>query len=121
MNESIETQTADIYSFCQPAGLLHDTIPTPSKSSKVGLVVSLGLWDISLQERQERICVGRSGSGVAGVSGGGRRSGYWFGRVILGKFRCEVGGKGGSLRWGWGGELFYGTDMVTGSLRRGHE
>jgi len=85
------------------------------------LVVSLGLGDISLQERQECVCVGRSGSNVASIGGGGGRSGNGFGRVILGEFRCEVGGKGGSLGWGWSGELFYGTDVVIGSLSRGHE
>jgi len=75
VDESIEIQIANIYSFCQPAGLLHDTTPIPpSKSSRVGLVVSLGIWDIDLQERQERVCVGRSRSDVASLSGGGGRS-----------------------------------------------
>ena len=51
-----------------------------------GLVVSLVLWYISLQERHESVCIGRSGSDVDGVSSGGGRSGNQFGRVILGGF-----------------------------------
>jgi len=42
-------------------------------------------WDVSLQEQQECVCISRSGSGVAGVSGGGG-SGNRFGRVVLGEF-----------------------------------
>jgi len=39
-DKSIEMEIVDLYSFCQPAGLLHDTTPTPpSKSSRVCLVV----------------------------------------------------------------------------------
>jgi len=49
-------------------------------------MVGLGLGDIGYQERQECICVGRSGSDVAGVSDGGGGSGNGFGRVILGEF-----------------------------------
>jgi len=33
---------------------------------------------------------------VAGISGGGRKSGNWLGGVVLCGFRSEVGGKGGS-------------------------
>ena len=81
------------------------------------------LWDISLQERQERVSPGRSRSNVVGVigGGGGGRSGHGFRRVVLGEFRSEVGGEGGSLGWSGSRELFYGTDMVISGLRRGAE
>jgi len=69
-------------------------------------VESLGHWDISLRGRLGRACVGRSGSNVSSISGDGRRGGNRFGRILLGEFRCEVGGKGWSLRWSGGGELF---------------
>jgi len=49
-------------------------------------MVSLVLWDISLQERQEWVGIRRSGSDVVGVSSGGGRSGNRLGRVILGEF-----------------------------------
>ena len=49
-------------------------------------MVSLVLWDISLQEREECVGIGRSGSDVGGVGGGGGRSGNGFGSVILGEF-----------------------------------
>ena len=65
-------------------------------------MASLAHWDISLQERLERVCVGCSGSNVVSISGDGRWSGNRFGRIILGEFRCE----GRSLRWSGGGELF---------------
>jgi len=80
--------------------------------------MSFGLWDISLQERQECVSFGRSGGNVAGIGGGGGRSGDGFRRVVLGEFRGEVGGEGRSLWWGGSGELFYGTDVIIGSLRR---
>ena len=36
-DESIATKNANFYSFCRPAGLLHDTVPTPpSKPGRVG-------------------------------------------------------------------------------------
>lgn len=80
------------------------------------------LWDISLQERQERVSPGRSRSNVVGViGGGGGRSGHGFRRIVLGEFRSEVGGEGGSLGWSGSRELFYGTDMVISGLRRGAE
>jgi len=82
-------------------------------------MVSLALWDVSLQERQECVRVGRFDSGVAGVSGGGGRTGNGFGRVIRGESRCEVGGRDGSLRWSESEELVYGTKGVIGKLRRG--
>ena len=50
------------------------------------LMVSLAISDISLQERQECVCVGRSESDVAGVSSGGGRSGNGFDRIILSEF-----------------------------------
>ena len=116
----METQIANFYCsvnprdhYMRPYQLLH------RNRAESGLMVSLGLWDISLQERQECVCVGRSGSDVAGVGSGGGRSGNGLGRVILGEFRCEVGGKDGGLGWSRSGELFYGTDVVIGSLRRG--
>ena len=95
MCEPLETQNANIYSFCQPAGLLHDIVPAPpSKSSAV---------------------IGRSENDVAGVSGGrGSIVSYWA------SFGARLAGVAGV--WGVGGgdgELFYGTDVVTGSLRRG--
>ena len=49
-------------------------------------MVSLVLWDISLQERQESVGVGRSMSDVTGVSSGDRWSGNRFSCVILGEF-----------------------------------
>ena len=80
------------------------------------------LWDISLQERQERISPSGSGSIVARVSGGGGgRSGHGFRRIVLGEFRSEVGGEGGSLGWSGSRELFYGTNVVIGGLRRDAE
>jgi len=76
-------------------GLIHDTGPTPpSKSGVVGSTISLALWDSSLQELQECVSVGRSGSNVAGISGGGG-SGNGFGGVVLGGFWNKVDGKGG--------------------------
>jgi len=75
VDETIEMQIADIYSFCQPAELLHDTIPTPpSNSGRVessGERLALVIWDIGLQERQEWVCVSHSGSDLAGIMGGG--------------------------------------------------
>ena len=50
---------------------------------------------------------------MSGVSGGGGRSGNGSGRIVLGKFRSKVGWEGGR------GELFYGTDVAIGRLRRG--
>jgi len=82
-------------------------------------VVGFALWDVSLQERQECVCVGRSGSDVAGVSGDGGRSGNGFGRFVLGEFWSEVGREGGTLGWSGSGELFYDTDVVIGGLGRG--
>jgi len=82
-------------------------------------MVSLTLWGVSLQERQERVGIGRPGSDVAGVGGGGRRSGNGFGRIVLCEFRFKVGSEGRSLGWSGGGELFYGTYRVISSLRRG--
>ena len=67
-------------------------------------MVSLVFGNISLQERQERVSVGRSRRDVTGISGGGGRSGNGFGGIVLGEFRSEVGGEGGSLRWSGGGE-----------------
>jgi len=52
--------------------------------AELGLMVSLALWDVNL--RQECVWVGRSGSDVAGVSGGGGRSGNGFGRFVLDEF-----------------------------------
>ena len=51
------------------------------------LMASSVLWDIRLEERQER------------VSGGGGRNGNRFRRIVLSDFRCEVGGEGRSLWW----------------------
>ena len=70
-------------------------------------MVSLVFGNISLQERQERVSVGRSRSDVTGISGGGGRSGNGFGGIVLGEFRSEVGG-GGSLRWSGDGDSFTG-------------
>ena len=62
-------------------------------------MVSLGLRNVSLQERQERVSVGRPRNDVTGISGGGGRGGNGFGCIVLGEFRSEVGGEGGSLRF----------------------
>jgi len=74
--EPLETQNANIYSFCQPAGLLHDIVPAPpSKSSAV---------------------IGRSENDVAGVSGGrGSIVSYWA------SFGARLAGVAGV--WGVGG------------------
>ena len=46
---------------------------------------------------------------MAGVSGGARRNGNWFGRIVLG----EAGLTGKVVTWGSGnGELFHRTDVV---------
>ena len=85
-------------------------------------MVNLFLRNISLQERQERIRICRPRSDMAsisGIGGCGGRSGNGFGLIVLGEFRSEVGGEGGSLGWSGSGELFYGTDMVICSLRGG--
>jgi len=114
------TQNANFYfsvnlrdDYMTPCQLLHQD------QAGSTLMVSFVLWNISLQERQERISPGRSRSDMAGVSGGSGRSGNWFRRIVFGEFRGEVGGEGGSLRCSRSGELFYGTDVVIGSLRRG--
>ena len=49
------------------------------------LMVGL-LRNISLQERQKRVCLRRSRSKLIGPSGGCRSSGNRFGRVVCGKF-----------------------------------
>jgi hypothetical protein len=60
-HESRGVQNVSFYSFCQPAGLLHDTIPTPPTQNEQSrdlllrdLMASFVLWDIRLEERQER-------------------------------------------------------------------
>ena len=83
---SQQTQIASFYLFCRPAGLLHDTFLHRNRAES-GLMVSLAFWDLSLQERQECVCVGRSGSDVAaGVSRGGGRSENGLNRVVLDEF-----------------------------------
>jgi len=84
-------------------------------------MVSLALWDVSIQERQGLRCVGRSGSDVAGVSGGGGRGGNGFGRVIRGESRCEVRRKDGSLRWSESEELFLQNQRVYRQAKKRHE
>jgi hypothetical protein len=79
-------------------------------------MVNLLLRNISLQERQERVGLSRSRSDVTGVSGGGRRSGNGFRHIVLSELRSEVGGKGRSLRWSGSRKLFYGADVIIGSL-----
>jgi hypothetical protein len=109
MNESAGTRNANFYSFCQPVRLLHDTIPIlPSKTCAVGglllrsLMVSFVLWNIGLQERQERVGPSHSTrSDIVGIGGGGRRNGNWVCRVVLSEFRGEV--KGGVGAWGEAG------------------
>lgn len=107
--------------FTRPVGLLHDTVPTLSKYKPGGenlvlrgLIVSLVLWNIGLQERQERIGIGHSRGGLSGIciNGGGGRSVDGFRRIALGEFRNEICREGGN------GEPFYGTDVVIGSLRK---
>lgn len=110
------TQNTNFYSFCQPAELSHDTVPTPS-SKTMGAVFTWSNGEPrplkyqhpgptrssrlrSFQERRGR------------VGGGGGRSRNWLRRVVPSEFRCEVGGESGSLRWS--GELFHGTDVVIG-------
>jgi hypothetical protein len=105
------------------------TIPyhPPLKTSRIGgpafraLMVSLVLRNITLQERQERVGFGRSGSDVAASAGvvvEGVETGC---RVVLGEFRREVDGEGGSLGWNGSRELFYVTNVVIGSLCRGRD
>jgi hypothetical protein len=68
------------------------------KRAESGLMVNLVLWNISLQERQERVSPGRSRSDVTSISGGGSgMSGNRLRRIVLGEFRSKVGGEGGSL------------------------
>ena len=83
-----------------------------SGRSALYLMVSLVLWNIGFQERQERVSVGRSRCNVTGVGGSGGRSGNGFRRIVLCEFRCEVCGEGRSLRQSRSGKVFYGTDMV---------
>jgi hypothetical protein len=74
------------------------------------------LWNISLQEGQERVSLGRPRCSVTSVSGSGRSSQNGFGRIVLCEFRCEVCGEGRSLGRSGSGELFYGADVVICSL-----
>jgi len=112
----METQIAKVYLFCQPAGLLHDTTPNPpSKSSRVGSSGEPRLWYIGLQERQEYVCVSLSGRELAesAMAVEGMETGY------TGRVPVRGCGSGGGLRWSESGEPFYGTDVVTRSLREG--
>ena len=84
-------------------------------------MVSFVLWNIGLQEGQERVGLGRSGSDVIDVSRSCRWSGNGFCRIVLGEFRCEVCGKGGDVGWGGSGEVFYLADVVIGSLKNENE
>jgi len=65
-----------IYSFCQYAGLLHDTMLAPPQKPSIvgdlhlrGLTMNPALLGISLQERQERVGLSRFGSDVSGIVG----------------------------------------------------
>jgi hypothetical protein len=124
-HEPREMQNANFYSFCQSARLLHNTVPLPVETSRIGgsafraLMVSLVLQNIALQERQERVGLGRSGSDVA-ASAGRMVEGVETGcLVVLGELRWEVGGEGGGLGRNGSRELFYGTNVVIGNLCRG--
>ena len=59
-------------------------------------MVSL-LWRIRLQERQERVGLGRIGSSMTSLDGSDGRRGNWFGGIVFCKLRSEVCRKGGSL------------------------
>ena len=74
------------------------------------------LWNIGLQEGQERVSLGRSRCNVTGVGGCGGGSGNGFRRIVLCEFRCEVCGEGGSLRCNGSGKIFHDTDVVIRSL-----
>jgi len=45
VDEFIGTQNTELYSFCRPVGLLHDTVTTKLGSTFRSLVVSLALWN----------------------------------------------------------------------------
>ena len=45
---------------------------------------------ISLQERQERVSLGRFSFSMATLDRGNGRSGNWLGGVVSGEFRSEV-------------------------------
>ena len=75
--------------------------------------MNLVLGNISVQEREERVSVGHSGSDVTGLSGGGGKGGDGLGGIVLGEFRTEVDGECESR------ELRYGFDAVISGLRRG--
>ena len=45
---------------------------------------------ISLQERQERVSLGRFGFSMATLDSGNGRSGNWLGGIVSGEFRSEV-------------------------------
>lgn len=99
----------------------HDTIPTPwrktnKQSRKSALMMSL-LRNILLQERQKRVGPGDFGTSIPTFSGSDRRGGKGFGLIVLRELRSEVNGEDGSLGFGGGGELFYGTDVVIGCLQ----
>jgi hypothetical protein len=47
-----------------------------------------------------------------------RKERNWFRCIVPGEPRREVGGESGSLEWSGSGDLFYGTDVVIGSLNR---
>jgi len=73
------------------SGLLHDTVLThPSKSDEVGSNGEPHPWDTSIQERRERVGIGKVRRDVAGIGGGGRKSGNEFGGILL----CRCMGSG---------------------------
>jgi len=82
-------------------------------------MMNIVLWDTSLQERQERVGIGRSGSAASSISGGGRSSetglvaSYWV--------SPEARSTGRTRAWGEVGaeSSFYGIDAVIDNLRRG--
>jgi len=59
VDQWIEMQNANIYSLCQPAGLLHDTIPTLQKVGLCfiwsGLVALFSLrWEFGVDPQDEK-------------------------------------------------------------------
>ena len=80
-----------IYSFCQRTVFTGYHTDPPSKGRArsndeprpLGFQPGMEGW----------FGAGRSGSNVAGVSGGDRSSGDWFGGIALGGFQSGVGGK----------------------------
>ena len=55
---------------------------------------------------------------MVSIGGCGRGSRNWLSGIVFGEFRSEVDRECGSLGWSGSGEVFYGTNVVIGSLER---